>query len=190
MMQGPGPQCDEDRLQAVLALAAQDTQLGIGEAERALADFPDDPRLHFLRGSLLIEQRRFVEAHAALSRAVALAPDFHLARFQLGFFELTSGEPDAARASWQPLRQALPPGHFLARFVAGLEALLADRFADCIAALREGISANAENPPLNRDMELIVEKCEELLRDRRADDGEDGPGAISAASLLLGSRRH
>jgi hypothetical protein len=182
--------CDDDRLQAVVGTIEQDSEAGLEAIERALAEFPEDARLHFLRGSLLIGARRFVEAHSALELAVSLAPDFQIARFQLGFFELTSGEAEAARVSWAPLKQVLSASHYLAEFVSGLEALIADRFADCIAALSRGIAANSENPPLNHDMELIIEKCAELLVQKPETGQQDDPDDVSAASFLLGARRH
>lgn len=176
--------CDDARMQEILGQADADSMKGVRAIDKILPDYPNDPRLHFLRGSLLIGLKRFVEAHDALTRAVTIAPDFALARFQLGFFELTSGEANAALETWEPLR-ALPPGHWMLSFVAGLEHLIADRFEACIAMLREGIAANTETLPLNHDMQLIIEKCEELLGDGpKADAGE---AEVSATSLLLRS---
>ena len=51
--------------------------------------------------------------------AVALAPDFLIARYQLGFFELTSGEVDNALATWGPLLR-LPEDNYLRQFVEGM----------------------------------------------------------------------
>lgn len=180
----PDNLCDEAVMQRLLAAAGEDSGQGVAAIDAALADHPSDPRLHFLKGSLLIGLKRFVEAHDALARAVEIAPDFALARFQLGFFELTSGEAEAARETWRPLR-ALPAGHWLLSFVTGLEHLIADRFAECIAALREGIGANAENPPLNHDMALIVARCEELLAAQAGAEAAPETAEVSATSLLL-----
>ena len=175
--------CGDEDLNRLLAAA----QAGTGD-ELALADelieiHPDDARLHFLRGSLLAGSGRPIEAHAALSRAVALAPEFHLARFQLGFFELTSGEAARALATWEPLG-SLPENEYLARFVTGLTHLIHDRFGEAIAALSEGIAANDENPPLNRDMGLIIAECEGLAGGDET-GGRSG-GDASATSFLLG----
>jgi tetratricopeptide (TPR) repeat protein len=185
MTETQGVLCGDEAMRQVLVAAERDAQQGADIVDVMLADYPGDPRLHFLKGSLLIGLQRFIEAHGALSRAMALAPDYHIARFQLGLFELTSGEPDAALATWAPLRD-LPPGHALATFAAGLEYLIADRFEACIAKLREGIAANDENQPLNRDMELVIAQCEQLLA-ARAPPREDAnePGAVSATSFLL-----
>lgn len=184
MTTNPSSLCDDEKMQRILAEAAVDSGQGIAAIDGALADHPHDPRLHFLKGSLLIGLKRFVEAHDALSRAVEIAPDFALARFQLGFFELTSGEAGAAIETWRPLHE-LPSGHWMLSFVIGLESLIADRFEACIASLRQGIAANAENLPLNDDMRMIIEKCEELLAANAPERAEPMDGEISATSLLL-----
>jgi tetratricopeptide (TPR) repeat protein len=175
---------DDALMQRILADAEADSTWGVEAIDRALIDHPLDPRLQFLKGSLLIGLKRFVEAHDALSRAIEIAPDFALARFQLGFFELTSGEAEGALETWRPLH-GLPTGHWLLSFVQGLEHLIADRFEACIAALRQGIAENTENLPLNHDMELIIEKCWELLAPQP--DAELAGGEVSATSLLLRS---
>ncbi|MBX9645218.1 MAG: hypothetical protein K2W91_14115 [Novosphingobium sp.] len=182
--------CSDAQIQEILAISAQDTLAGIAAIDTALRDFPKDARLHFLKGSMLIGEKRFIAAHTALREAVRLDPELHIARFQLGFFELTSGEADAALASWQPLKAALPAGHYLQLFVEGLEHLVADRFAPCIDSLRAGMEVNAENAPLNGDMQLIIERCRELLGEQGPTASESGDGeAVSATSFLLGTSR-
>lgn len=183
----PAELCDDVVMQQVLQAAGAEPEGGLAAIEAALADCPGDPRLHFLKGSLLIGQKRFVGAHRSMSRALEISPDYHLARFQLGFFELTSGEPDAALQTWLPL-DVLPAGHWIRLFVEGLRHLAHDRFAECMASLREGIAANAENDPLNGDMLLIIEECEKLggTTGGIAKDSEDVE-EVSATSFLLGS---
>jgi tetratricopeptide (TPR) repeat protein len=139
----------------------------------------NDARLHFLRGSILANIGRASEAHEALSRAVQLAPDFAIARFQLGFFELTSGEADLALESWRPLDQ-LPTGHFLSHFVSGLRALIVDDFVTCATELRTGIGLNTDNAPLNNDMRLIIEQCQPFIA---TDASHERPESISSSSL-------
>lgn len=179
--------CDEDTLLKLAEAAQLDTAQAVGLIDEALRDHPDDARLHLLRGALLIEMGRLIDAHRALSCAVESAPDLHIARFQLGFFELTSGEADRALATWAPLK-TLPTDHFLYLFVIGLENLVADRFEDCIARLEEGIAGNQQNSPLNRDMKLIIDECRSALEtDGTADLGKNDD--VSAASLLLGHKR-
>lgn len=177
---------DDALLQSILAEAGNDSTNGVRAIDRAIGDYPLDPRLHFLKGSLLIGLKRFVEAHDAMSRAIEIAPDFTLARFQLGFFELTSGEAASALETWRPLH-GLPAGTWLLSFVHGLEHLIADRFEACIASLQNGIAANTENLPLNNDMELIIQKCRDLLLQQQDAPPADAEAEVSATSLLLRS---
>jgi tetratricopeptide (TPR) repeat protein len=175
--------CDDAQIRQILDIAAQDAAAGVRAIDALLAQWPGDARLHFLKGSLLIGLRRHIMAHAALTRAIEIDPDYVLARFQLGFFELTSGEAEAALATLAPLMD-LPQGHYLRHFAQGLDDLVYDRFDSCIVNLRAGQAANGENEPLNRDMELIVQKCAGLERSTAPETAAD---EISATSLLLRS---
>ncbi|WP_294339090.1 hypothetical protein [uncultured Sphingomonas sp.] len=176
--------CDDEAMGGLLGVMRSGAGDALALADQLIADHPDDARLHFLRGSMLAGAGRSIEAHAALSQAVALAPDFALARFQLGFFELTSGEADAARDTWAPLRDR--PGHYLTTFVDGLTHLIHDRFAEAADTLRAGIAANEDNPPLNTDMQLIVTRCEEALRATAPTPATAPREEASATSFLLG----
>ncbi|PSJ42196.1 hypothetical protein C7I55_08150 [Sphingomonas deserti] len=153
----------------------------IQAVDRLIADYPEDPRLHFLRGSILAGIGRSIEALAALRQAVELAPEFAIARFQLGFFQLTSGEAAAALSTWGPLA-LLPDDHYLRHFVAGLTRLIRDEFEEAERHLREGIAANSENPPLNRDMELILSQVNQISA---AESPTPENGDASATSFLL-----
>lgn len=175
--------CSDEEMAHLIQAMQSDAADELSLADRLIEAYPEDARLHFLRGSLLAGSSRPIEAHASLSRAVALAPDFALARFQLGFFELTSGEAARALATWEPL-DALPADQYLAHFVRGLRHLIQDQFGEAIRELNEGIAVNVENPPLNRDMQLIIDECRRL-------GGDASPPAAaaeeeaSATSFLL-----
>ena len=173
--------CSDDQIQILLT----DVQSGAtGAANRIAAlleTFRDDPRLHFLLGSVLVGDGKHIAAHASLQRAVELAPDFNIARFQLGFFELTSGEADAAIRTLGPLRN-LPETDYLHWFVRGLHDLVADRFSDAVACLQRGIELNNENLPLSRDMNLIIEECLPIMRSL---DETEADTSVSATSFVL-----
>ena len=173
--------CGDDDMATLMATIAADDSDEIAQVDRMLMRYPDDPRLHFLRGSILAGIGRPIEALAALKTAVALAPDFAIARFQLGFFQLTSGEAGDALGTWGPLA-LLPDGDYLRLFVTGLTHLIRDEFAQAIAALEAGIGVNEENLPLNRDMQLIIDKVGAIPA---PGDGET-EDTMSATSLLLG----
>lgn len=178
--------CGDAELQDLIQAMRSDDRDELVRADRLIACYPEDGRLHFLRGSILASIGRPIEAMAALKRAVELAPDFAIARFQLGFFQLTSGEAADALGTWGPLA-LLPDGHYLRFFVGGLTHLIRDEFEDTIVRLTEGIAANQENPALNRDMQLIIDQVAGLLRDKargaHATAGDDE--AASATSFLL-----
>jgi Flp pilus assembly protein TadD len=174
--------CDDQTLQE-LALAIQSgAKDEIQRIDRLIIEYPDDGRLHFLRGSLLAGIGRLIEALSALRRAVELVPDMAIARFQLGFFLLTSGEAAEALSVWGPLA-LLPDSHYLRLFVGGLTHLIRDEFADASRLLEEGIAANEENPALNGDMTLLLQQIANLRTPAGTADGDE---EISATSMLLG----
>lgn len=175
--------CSDEALQQLIGALGSDDTNDLALVEHVLASYPDDARLHLLRGSVLAGKGRPIEAHAALSRAVELAPEFALARFQLGFFELTSGEAARALATWEPL-DALPADHYLVHFATGLRHLIRDDFAESIAALRAGIDVNHENAPLNKDMQLVIDRCADLVPATEGDMVTRSEEA-SATSFLL-----
>lgn len=180
------PLCDEETIEQLVAALQSGDAGDLDLVDEQLKKFPDDPRLHFMRGSLLATRKQPMAAHAALSRAVELAPDYHIARYQLGFFELTSGEVDAALATWAPLHR-LPAGNYLRIFAEGMIHLVRDEFEAAIARFEEGIRQNDENQPLNSDIRLLKLECEKLAE--KAGKGEqmvDEDSGLSATSLLLG----
>ncbi|MEK6540960.1 MAG: hypothetical protein AABZ45_02435 [Pseudomonadota bacterium] len=181
-----GSVTNDDEMATLLQQIAAGDGDDVTAIDAVMARYPFDSRLHFLRGSVLAGSGHALEAHQSLTRAVELAPDFAIARFQLGFFELTSGEPRTAEETWAPLT-VLPTGHYLRHFVSGLNALIADQFVDCVAALRAGIAVNEENPALNNDMQLIIAQCNELIGNAGGDStGDiDSNSELSATSLLL-----
>lgn len=171
--------CDEAALSA-LVQSVQSAPAGqLDRLDALLADFPEDARLHFLRGSLLIGDGRLIEGHQALVHTVALAPDFAIARFQLGLFQLTSGEADNALETWARLDR-LADGHYLRRFVDGLRCLIRDDFAGAVQNLRDGIGRNTENPPLNNDMQILIDRCAPPL-----DTPDDTVSSVSETSFIL-----
>ena len=179
--------CPTEDLNGLIALAHADETAALARTEALAAAYPVDPRLAFLRGSLLASQRRYGEARAAMASAVGLAPDYALARFQLGLLELSSGLPDAARVTWEPLSR-LPEASPLRLFSKGLAALAEDEFETSVALLRRGIEVNQDVPVLNRDMQMVIDAI------ASGQPPEPPREAISPAHLLLQqfskSRRH
>ena len=173
----------DDELREVVTALEADADDAEKALDRLSGKYPDDPRLHFMKGSILAGSGRSIEAHRALARAVELAPDYALARYQLGFFELTSGEPQKALGTWGPLL-AEPEGSYLRKFVEGMAHLIRDEFAPAIALFDEGIALNTDNEPMNNDIRLLIAECRKLQRSAAAGGSEDSE--LSATSLMLG----
>lgn len=171
--------CDEGALNALINAmqTAPDGQLD--RISALLSDFPEDARLHLLRGSVLLGAGRLIEGHQSLVRAVEISPDFAIARFQLGLFQLTSGEAENALETWGRLDR-LPDGHYLRHFVEGLRCLIRDDFRNAVKNLREGIRLNQENPPLSKDMQLLIDRCIPLI-----DIADEDPSSVSETSFIL-----
>src|SRR5262245_3098365 len=110
---------DEDLLKATDA-ANRDTGQGLRNVEALQRAHPGDPRLHFLRGSLLAALQRYADAEGPMRRAIEIAPGFHIARFQLGLLLLSSGAPGPAAEVWAPL-SGLEPLEPLRMFAEGLQ---------------------------------------------------------------------
>src|SRR5271167_2708654 len=112
-----GRLCPADKLQALIVQG--DTGDGPRRLDDLISAYPEDPRLQFLKGSRLAGQGDYRAARTAMRRAVDIAPDYVVARFQLGLLELSSGEPIAAQETWGPLH-GLPRDNFVRLFVEGL----------------------------------------------------------------------
>lgn len=151
-------ECPAGLLADAAAVIEEDDDRGLAEVDRLLREYPLDPRLHFLRGSLLAAMQLYEEGHAAMLKSVEIAPHFAIARFQLGFLELTSGDGAAAEATWQPLDE-LAPEDPLRLFSVGLRHLIRDEFGKAIDFLREGMAHNRDNPALNNDMRMIIDEA-------------------------------
>lgn len=174
--------CEDADIDALVAAIQGDDQHDLSKVDALIARFPDDPRLHFLKGSILAGRGRSIEAHASLSKAVELAPEFHLARYQLGFFELTSGEVDRALSTWGPLLR-LSEENCLRHFVEGLTHLIRDEFSEAIDRMNSGMALNPDNVPLNNDIRLLIAEAEKLAAAERPAEGDEDS---SATSIFLG----
>ena len=146
-----------DLLEPVLSLMESNGEAALLRLDELVLDYSSDPRLPFMRGSVLAGLERYDEARVAMQTAVDLAPDFAIARFQLGFLILTSGDPTGAHAVLAPLLN-LPAEHPLRLFVEGLGAMVAGRFDEAVTRLQAGIERNTELPPLNRNMAILIQE--------------------------------
>jgi tetratricopeptide (TPR) repeat protein len=171
--------CPDGRLEAARALVVQDGLAGTTEVAALLGLFPRDPRLHFLHGSLAAGLGDYEAARRHIGEAVTLAPDFAIARFQLGLLHLTSGDAAQAEPMLTPLL-SLGDGSALRHFASGLLLLARDRFDEAITSIERGLACGTDNVPLEHDMRMLIETIVSRDTGTAVDDQP-----LSAAHLLL-----
>jgi tetratricopeptide (TPR) repeat protein len=175
--------CSDDQMTELLAKVQADDLAGLAAIDMLLAAYASDPRLHFLKGSVLAGVQRYEEGRLAMHKAIEIAPGFELARFQLGFLEFTSGMANEAFKTWTPF-DALPETAPFRLFAMGLVYLAQDDFTECDRLLRMGIELNQEHPLINGDMQLILNEIAPRL-DAAHEAGAAEPASASAAHQLL-----
>jgi tetratricopeptide (TPR) repeat protein len=163
------------------ALQLSRTGDGAG-AIRFLRDAAErEPRsavVRLLLGAELAQAGALAEAEAWLAEALLCSPELHVARFQLGLVQYTSGRVAVARITWQPLL-GLGAQEPLRDFVLAFEALAGDRFDEALAHLQSGIALNETNAPLNADMQRLADRIAALRATPGAGTTKD-PGAAGA----------
>ncbi|HWI10820.1 MAG TPA: tetratricopeptide repeat protein [Burkholderiaceae bacterium] len=177
-----------------LAVAASDrdqTDQAIGLLKRAIDVDPSNARAHYLLGAEHAQIGLFDRAAQEMRRALELDGELDAARFQLGLLLLTSRQVEPAESAWKHLDR-LGTGHFYVLFKTGLLCLANDEFSESLRCLRDGITANQENAPLNADMQRIAQQVEAILAQPGAAASADAEDS-SAAHLLINAytgRRH
>ena len=137
------------------------------DLQQAVARDPGNAELLYLLGAELAQSGEYEQAISALTSAVAINPQLHTARFQLGLLHLTMAQPDRSLAVLAALDE-LPEDNALKHFKRGLQALATDDFDACIASLRHGIDLNSTNPALNLDMSMIIDRINDTRSTRAA----------------------
>jgi tetratricopeptide (TPR) repeat protein len=154
-----------------------------GDSARALQCFraaseaaPAAGEPHFLIGAELAQAGDVEAAAEAFSAAVLLAPDFDMARFQLGLLQFISDRVAAAMLTWQRLFD-LPDQAARHHIVRGFAALAADDFEQAAELLEAGMALNRSNDPLNADLRMVLQR----IAQRRQEAGQT-PAAPAVAS--------
>lgn len=175
--------CSPEEIAGLVQTISGDASAGLKRVQALVADHPFDARLHFMQGSLLAGAQRYDEARIAMSQAVELAPDYAVARYQLGFLQFTSGDTVAAAVTWAPLQQ-LGVNAPLALFAQGLQLLTQDRFDEALPLLIDGVRLNTDIIPINNDINLIIQGVRDLQAANATKEPSD-EGGTSAAQMLL-----
>lgn len=146
----------DDVLQEALRVSqANDGPAAISLFQQALTLNPQSAAIYCLLGAEYITLGQVAESEAAYANALVLAPDFHVARFQLGLLQFTSARVAVALLTWQPLL-TLPDDHALRLFVMGFAHMAQDDFETAVNYFERGIVLNADIPPLNTDIQRVI----------------------------------
>ena len=107
-------------------------------SRRLCYDYASHAALHLAHASACMELRRIDEAHAALEQALALAPDWEAAHFELGKLWLRSDDTERAAAAFAEAGRLMPS--FSSAF-SNLGAALGelDRHDEALDALKQAL---------------------------------------------------
>jgi tetratricopeptide (TPR) repeat protein len=118
---------------------------------------PGNAKVRFLLGAEHAQIGLLDRAQEDMTAALEIDPGLVPARFQLGLLFLVRARVAEASATWKPL-EALPESDPYLHFKRGLEYLVHDEFSLCEEAIAKGVQLNTVNPPLNQDMQRIVDE--------------------------------
>lgn len=172
----------DDLLQAGLAASrSNDVEKALELFAQASLACPSSGVPHFLAGSEYAAVGQFDKAEAALANAVLLAPAFHIARYQLGLLQFSSGRAAVALVTWEPLL-ALDDAQAISHFVRGFAALAHDDLEQASAHFLAGLDRNTENAAMSHDIEKVLRGIEEA---KQGADGSALPESSEAAAHIL-----
>jgi Flp pilus assembly protein TadD len=168
---------------ALEASTRDDTDNALRLLHQAAAETPSSALPQFLLGAELAQLGRIGEAEAAYANAVLLAPQFNIARYELGTLQFTSGRAALALVTWQPLLNA-PDTDSLKLFVRGYAELAQDAFDAALDWFNRGMAANTANEALNANIRLLVAGVDKARASRPAQDPQPEQAADGAHFLL------
>jgi Flp pilus assembly protein TadD len=123
-------------------------------------------------------------AEEGFVKTVELAPDFPMARFQLGQLYIVKNDMAAAKALLAPLTQ-LPAGQALSCYAKGLVAAASEDANEAITQLQAGLACEQEIPALAQDMQRVLNNLYALTGGGDLGSGAQTTGTSAAAPMYL-----
>ncbi|MES2039884.1 MAG: hypothetical protein V4495_18860 [Pseudomonadota bacterium] len=177
MNTAPTPSFDDILREALRVSQANDGPAAINLFQQALTLNPGSATTYCLLGAEYITLGQVAESEAAYANALVLAPQFHIARFQLGLLQFTSAKVAVALLTWQPLL-ALQDDNALKLFVMGFAHMAQDDFDVALSYFERGIVCNVDIPPLNTDIQRVISE----IKDLHEKSGLNGPASVETNS--------
>jgi len=159
-------------VQALVAQALGASQQG--DAAQAIAllraaiEMPHaDAAPWLLLAAELAAQGQITEAEGVYADTVLRFPELHVARFQLGLLQLTSGRVAIAALTWQPLLVG-ENDEPLRCYAEAYLALTRDQFQEALDRFRHGLVLPQNNLPLQNDAQTTMRAIEKHLAEQGA----------------------
>jgi tetratricopeptide (TPR) repeat protein len=173
-----GARSELDALIERAATASQDgdSNTALSLLEQAMALEKASAAACFLFASEHASLGNFEKAEESFANTVLLAPQWHIARYQLGLLQFSSGRAAAALVTWAPLFD-LDASNCFVHFVRGFGSLAQDQFAQATAHFRAGLALPVENAALAGDIEKVLARIEHLTTGPVAQTAEPSAAA-------------
>lgn len=184
MEQSPSTPFDALMARGLEASQANDSTQAIAWFQQASAANPGAGLPQFLLGAEFAAMGDMNQAEAAFANATLLAPDFPMARYQLGLLQFSSSRAAMALLTWKPLLD-LPETDPLPHFVRGFAALATDNFDEALRHYQQGLALNTTNSALSSDIEKVVAGIHALSKEPPAAMDEVGAGASGSGNHVL-----
>jgi tetratricopeptide (TPR) repeat protein len=167
-----------------------------GEARRATELFEEAsalvPAWHlppFLLGSEYAALSDFERAEGYFAQAVLLAPDFHIARYQLGLLQFSGGRTSIAMLTWAPLVSLADQDAPFPHLVRGFEALAQGQLDSALAHFETGLPLAQDNQALAADVRRVLAALGQQLQTstgaETAAATDEDVAAMTASHVLL-----
>ena len=107
---------------------------------------PTNPRVHYLLGSVALEDRRYADAAASFQQALALAPDLEPAYYNLAVAQISLHDPEAALDTLSSARTRFKL-NFLLEFYTGVAQAAEKQFDEALKSYTSAeLLAKAADP--------------------------------------------
>jgi tetratricopeptide (TPR) repeat protein len=169
---------------AINSSQANDAGMALVYLKEATSRADATATAHYLLGVEYAQIQMYPRAIAELESATTLDPSLSIARFQLGLLLMSSGDVPRAISILQSLGE-LEQQNPLHQFGIGLVHLMHDEFFEALHHLNLGIESNTTNPPLNVDMQKLVDEINKLPEDSIKPKSKEIPRDESGAQFLL-----
>jgi protein O-GlcNAc transferase len=161
--------------------------------QKYIAQHPDDPYAHFQLGYANSELKRWTEAKAEFSRAIAIDPKLAPAHLNLGLV-LMDSDPGAAAAEFRSAAD-LQPMESRPRFLAGFAFEHAEKFAEAIEQYRAALVISPKDYECHFALGRVLLRtddaagAEEHFRQAVAARGDSAPAHLGLGNSLLALKK-